>query len=236
MRGNGQYGYYNIDICLCIDKTGSMQPIIDTVRSNALNLYRDIVGALENNAENPKHVGRLRVRVIWFGDYIADGKNAMLGSQFLTLPEDEDKFRGYVMGVRADGGGDIPEDGLEALAFAMRSPWCKDGFKRRHIIALFTDAHPHPLGYSKSSKYYPQSMPTDFGALTAMWGDDANPGEMDSNAKRLLLFAPDTPRDSYWNKIAEYWDSVVMRPAEGDRGLQEVSYEAMLDTIVHSVN
>ena len=73
MSSNGQFGY-NIDICLCIDKTGSMSPIINTVKDNALNLYRDIRNSLE---EKGKHVNRLRVKVIWFGDYKAD-KEPML--------------------------------------------------------------------------------------------------------------------------------------------------------------
>ena len=61
MDFNGQFGDYNIDICLVIDKTGSMKPIINTVKQNALNLYSDITNSLERKQ---KHVGRLRVRVI----------------------------------------------------------------------------------------------------------------------------------------------------------------------------
>ncbi len=228
---SGQFGSYNIDICLCIDKTGSMSPIIDTVKKNALNLYSDISRSLE--AEG-KHVGRMRIRVIWFGDYLADKKDAMYVSPFLTMPDEKEKFHTFVESIHANGGGDEPEDGLEALAFAMRSDWCKDGWKRRHIIALFTDAPAHILGHGKAAENYPKKgMPADFGELSDMWGGPENAGEMDYQAKRLLLFAPNI---SFWNTISTNWDSVVIRTAKESTGLQDISYQVMLDTIVNSVS
>lgn len=230
MMNNGQFGDYNIDICLCIDKTGSMDPIIDTVRKNALNLYPDIRRSLEAKG---KHVGRLRIRVIWFGDYAADGDDAMLLSEFMTMPDEDTQFRDIVNDVEAYGGGDEPEDGLEALAFAIRSKWCEDGWRRRHVIALFTDASAHPLGFGKKAKNYPKTgMPADFGELSAMWGDEDEPGEMDYQAKRLLLFAPEK---SFWKTIASCWENTVIRTAKEATGLQELSYQAMLDTIANSI-
>lgn len=230
MNYRGQFGEYNIDICLCIDKTGSMEPIINTVKTNALNLYSDIRDALEAKG---KHVGRLRIRVIWFGDYAADGKQAMLLSEFLTMPDQMQELQDMVKGITAYGGGDTPEDGLEALAFAIRSPWCRDGMRRRHIIALFTDAPAHDLGYCKSAPYYPrEGMPETFGMLSEMWGDQDQPGEMEHSAKRLLLFAP---KITYWDTIQAGWENAVIRTAKEKTGLQDISYQVMLDTIVNSV-
>lgn len=230
MSGNGQFGEYNIDICLCIDKTGSMSPIIDTVKRNALNLYRDVKDSLEAKG---KHVSRLRVRVIWFGDYKAD-KEPMILSPFLTLPDNMDQFENFVKRIEAEGGGDEPEDGLEALAYAMRSDWCEDGWRKRHIIALFTDASAHELGFGKEEATYPKTgMPKDFGELSEMWGDEDDPGEMDYQAKRLLLFAPDI---SFWHTISNCWENTVIRTAKEATGLSDVSYQVMLDTIVNSVS
>ena len=229
MNGNGQYGEYNIDICLCIDKTGSMSPVIDTVKNNALNLYSDIRNSLE---EKGKHVNRLRVRVIWFGDYLADAEPVIL-SPFVTLPENMEQFKGFVNNVSAAGGGDEPEDALEALAYAIRSDWCEDGWRRRHIVALFTDASAHELGFGKDAPAYPkEGMPGDFGELSEMWGDEDNPGEMDFSAKRLLLFAPDV---TFWHTISNCWENTVIRTVKGATGLSDVTYQAMLDTITHSV-
>ena len=229
MEYNGQYGTYNIDICLCIDKTGSMGPIISTVKTNALNLYKDIIASLD---EKNKHVNRLRIRVIWFGDYLAD-KNPMMLSPFMTLPDEMEKFENIVNGVDAFGGGDEPEDALEALAFALRSDWCNDGVNRRHIVAIFTDATAHELGYGKESEKYPKTdMPKDFKELSQMWGDEDDPGEMDYRAKRILLFAPDT---SFWHTIKQCWENAVIRPAEKGNGLDDITYKAMLNTIASSV-
>ncbi len=220
---------YNVDICLCIDKTGSMGPIIDTVRQNALNLYRDVLDSLENHG---KHVGQFRVRVIWFGDYGAD-ETPILLTDFLKMPEQLSQYESFVNSVKPEGGGDVPEDGLEALAYSIRSDWVRTGWRKRHIIALFTDAPAHDLGFGKSSPLYPKSgMPENFGELSAMWGNKDYPGEMDNSAKRLLLFAPD---DSYWKNIKLYWNNVVMTPVSLAAGLQDVGYQTMIDAIVNSV-
>lgn len=231
MEHNGQFGDYNIDVCLCIDKTGSMSPIIDTVKNNALNLYSDILKSLE---KEKKYVNRFRIRVIWFGDYLADGDQAMLVSPFLTMPDELEKLRSYITCITAHGGGDTPEDGLEALSYAIRSDWCNDGWKRRHIIAIFTDAPAHEMGFSKVAPSYPKTgMPTSFGELYRMWGLSAqNPGEMEYSAKRLLLFTPDT---SFWHTMKEHWTKTIMRTAREKTGLEDISYQVMLDTIVNSV-
>lgn len=229
MNNYGQIGGYNVDVCLCIDKTGSMSPIINTVKRNALNLYDDITSALR---EKGKYISKFRVRVIWFGDYLAD-KEPMLISDFLTLPDDLDQFQKLVNGIKADGGGDEPEDGLEALAYAIRSEWCETGYGKRHIIALFTDAPAHELGFGrKASTYPPSGMPKDFGELSAMWGDEEDPGEMDYRSKRLLLFTPDV---TFWHTISQNWENTVMRPAAAATGLKDVTYQAMLNTISNSI-
>lgn len=225
----GQYGSYNVDICMVIDKTGSMSPILDTVKKNILNLHKDIRTEMESKG---KHINRLRIRVIAFGDYKADDR-PMIATSFLTMPDEEATLQRIVNGLEAWGGGDDPEDGLEALAFAIRSDWCKDSGKKRHIIALFTDAEPHELGACRSAKSYPKSgMPADFGELTEMWGDKDFPGEMDFHSKRLLLFAP---RTTYWEKISSQWENSVIRDVESDSGLKDVTYQVMMNTIYGSI-
>ena len=228
MSEYGQFSY-DVDLCLVIDKTGSMSPIIDTVKTNALNLYHDITRSLE---EKGKHIRSFRVRVIWFGDYKAD-KVPIIVSPFLNLPEDNDKFNSFVKDVKAEGGGDSPEDGLEALAYAIRSDWCDESVKKRHIVALFTDAPAHELGFGKTEPTYPREyMPGNFGELSAMWGDEDDPGEMDFHAKRLLLFAPD---EGAWHSIANGWEQTVMRTVKGDTGLSDVTYQTMLNAISNSI-
>jgi hypothetical protein len=55
---------YAVDIVFCIDVTGSMTPIIDQVKANALRFYDDVQSNLTAKSKN---VDQLRVRVIALG-------------------------------------------------------------------------------------------------------------------------------------------------------------------------
>ncbi|HEV2918547.1 MAG TPA: VWA domain-containing protein, partial [Actinomycetota bacterium] len=50
---------YAVDICFCIDVTGSMTPILDRVKDNALGFYDDVQ---KNLTDKGKNVDELRVR------------------------------------------------------------------------------------------------------------------------------------------------------------------------------
>ena len=93
----------------CIDCTGSMDNIIDMVKNNALNFYNDVTETME---KKNKHITQLRVRVVAFRDYLADGDRAMLVTDFFKLPEQAVDFETCVRSLKAEGGGDDPEDGL----------------------------------------------------------------------------------------------------------------------------
>lgn len=219
---------YAVDICLVIDKTASMEPLIDTVKENALRLHTDIAAAMK---AKDKELSDLRIRVLCYGDYKEDGASAFYGCDFLKMPEQNELLKQCVNSIKAEGGGDIPEDGLEALAFAIRSNWVQCEGKRRHIICVFTDASCHDLGFGKDVPGYPEDAPRDFDELTRMWGHGQYRGEMDQSAKRLLLFAPD---ESYWKKIRRGWNNCVLRIPQ-ELGLQDVTYSEMLNTIANSI-
>ena len=61
---------YNVDIVFCIDVTGSMGGILDTVKANALKFYPDLQKALE---EKDKNVENLRIKVVAYRDFYCDG-------------------------------------------------------------------------------------------------------------------------------------------------------------------
>ena len=220
---------YNVDICMCIDATGSMGPLLDLVKSNALSFYGDLKARM---AAKDKHVDELRVRVIAFRDYLADGKDAMLLSDFFALPEQAAEFEALVRGIQPRGGGDDPEDSLEALGYAIKSKWTKGGDKRRHVIVLWTDDVPHDLGFGRSAPNYPAKMAKDFGELTEWWGAAGQGGVMNANDKRLLIYAPNK---GYWNDIMGVWDNTLLFPSEAGKGLEETTYSAILDAIAHSI-
>lgn len=221
---------YTVDMVFCIDATGSMEDlsgkqtkIINLVKQNALNFYTDLNEVMTAKG---KDVRQLRVRIVAFRDYLADGANAMLETDFFLLPQQAREFEACVNSISANGGGDVPEDGLEALAYAIKSQWTNETAKKRHIIVVWTDADTHNLGYGKKSKYYPNGMPQDISELNDWWD------ELNMNAKRLILFAP---ADGYWDYISRNWNNVVHFPSVAGNGLAEKSYGEILSAIANSV-
>jgi len=220
---------YSVDMVFCIDATGSMGNVIDMVKNNALHFYNDVKNAM---AAKSKTIDTLRVRIVAFRDYIADGNEAMLATDFFTLPAQAAEFEACVRSIEAFGGGDDPEDGLEALGYAIKSKWNPEGMKKRQVIVVWTDAETHPLGYAKAEPNYPEKMAKTFDELTAWWGDIQNNGFIDQRAKRMLLFAPNGP---YWSTISDTWDNVIHFPSEAGRGLGEFDYNQIIDSISNTI-
>jgi von Willebrand factor type A domain len=218
---------YAVDIVFCIDVTGSMTPIIDQVKANALRFYDDVQSNLTTKGKN---VDQLRVRVIGFRDFVADGAAALDESPFFTLPDDRADFSAFVNGLVAEGGGDAPESGLEAVALAIDSPWTTTGDRRRQVIVVWTDQPAQLLNPSVLPPDIATRVPSDFSALTDAWEDEQ--GRMGSSSKRLILFAPDGPG---WSDISGVWENVVHHPSQAGGGLSEVDYGTIIDSIGNSV-
>jgi hypothetical protein len=218
---------YAVDLVFCIDVTGSMDPILDTVKSNALGFYDDVQA---NLTAKGKHVAQLRVRVVAFRDFVADGEAAVEESPFFVLPDERSRFSEFVGGLTAEGGGDAPESGLEAVALAINSPWTRTGDRRRQVIVVWTDQPAHPLDASVVPADLRSRIPADFSALTDAWEDEQ--GVMGSSSKRLILFAPDGPG---WSDISAVWENVVHNPSVAGGGLSDVDYGTIIDSIGNSV-
>lgn len=218
---------YTVDIVMCIDATGSMQPIIDKVKDNALKFYEDLNQVME---EKGKAIDTLRVRIIAFRDYYYDGDESMITSDFFELPDQKTQFKNFVDQITADGGGDEPETGLEAIALAIKSPWNKTGDKKRQIVVVWTDASAHPLEKEASAKpaNYPEDIPGNFDDLTDLWDGQY----MNRAAKRLIVYAPDAYA---WTDIANHWENTIQYPSKAGEGLNEVDYQTILDAIASSV-
>lgn len=221
---------YNVDIVLCIDATGSMGPVINDVKSNALKFYEDLES---NMTSKGKVINQLKVKAIAFRDYYADGVNAMKSSgKFFLLPSEKVGFSNFINSIHADGGGDEPENGLEAVALAIMSPdWSKDGDKRRQIIVVWTDASAHSLEKGKTYKPtgYPTDMPDNLDELTDLWEGQKH---MSSSGKRLIMYAP----DSYpWTNIANDWNNTIHFASQAGHGLSDVEYNAIIDAIANSI-
>jgi hypothetical protein len=218
---------YAVDIVFCIDVTGSMTPILDAVKANALGFYDDVQ---TNLTAKGKNVTQLRVRVVAFRDFAADGDAALEESPFYPLPDERAAFSEFVNGLIPQGGGDHPESGLEAVAVAINSPWTNIGDRRRQVIVVWTDQPANPLDPSVVPADLASRVPADFSALTDAWEDEQ--GVMASNSKRLILFAPDGPG---WSDISAVWENVVHHPSQAGGGLSEVDYGTIIDSIGNSV-
>jgi hypothetical protein len=218
---------YAVDIVFCVDVTGSMTPILDQVKANALRFYSDVQS---NLTAKGKTIDELRVRVVAFRDIVADGEAALQESPFFELPADETGFSNFVNGLFAEGGGDAPESGLEAVALAMTSPWTTRGDRRRQVIVVWTDQPAHPLNASALSPAFTDRVPADFSTLTDLWEDPQGP--LGSSSKRLILFAPDGPG---WSDISGVWENVVHNPSQAGGGLSDIDYGTIIDSIGNSV-
>ena len=158
----------------------------------------------------------------------------MLVTDFFVLPQEAGKLEISVKSLYPIGGGDVPEDGLEALAYAIRSDWnYQPGAKARHIIVLWTDAEPHDLGTGRGASLYPRGMASSVNDLTLWWGNSLNPGYMQNqSAKRLILFAPG---GGMWEFISSAWDNAIHLPSKAGDGLQDVDYETILSCIANTI-
>src|SRR5947208_2611442 len=125
---------YSVDLVLCIDATGSMGHLINKVKESALCFYEDLSTKMQGKG---KTIDFLRLKMIAFRDYYVDGQKSVMESRFFALPDEKLEFAGFIHSVTAEGGGDEPETGLEALALAIRSDWSRKGDKKRQIVVVW---------------------------------------------------------------------------------------------------
>ncbi|MES4889321.1 vWA domain-containing protein [Streptomyces sp. NPDC096012] len=227
-QGNLQYA---VDIVLCVDATGSMFPVLDNVKSSALQFHDRLNDVM---AKKGKAISQLRLKVIAFRDFGDDASTAIQQTGFLRLPQESRDFEEFVRGIDASGGGDIPESGLEALALAIDSPWEQGLDRRRHVIVMFTDAPAHPLGAHASVPGYPASVPGSLDELFERWGyARSQTAVMEQSAKRLVLFAPD--QAPWSDPIAEEWDLTLHFASKAGEGLEEFEMDEIIETIANSL-
>jgi hypothetical protein len=203
---------YAVDIVFCIDVTGSMTPIIDKVKANALRFYDDVQANLTAKGKN---VDQLRVRVLAFRDFEADGASALQESPFFELPSQQGGFSEFVNGPHRRGWG-------------RRARVGSRGGVARHQLAVDDDRRPpsagdrgvdRPAGAAPRPVGAPADLtsrvPRDFSALTDLWENEQGP--MGSSSKRLILFAPTGPAGATSPACGRTWCTTRPRPAAASR-------------------
>ncbi len=215
---------FHVDIVICLDVTGAMQPIACEIQDHAPEFCARF---REGLAETGRAADALRVRLIFFRDYACDSV-PMEETGFFALPDQAEDFLASVSAVHPCGGGDEPECALEALALAMRSDWTREGTRRRHIILMLTDASAVPLGdpFRTSSPSYPKDMPASLAELYGMWEDMPS-----KNSARLVLFAP----EAYpWTDLMD-WNNVWACFCQPGGGLGELDFDMITQVLVSAV-
>lgn len=226
MNNNNPATQRNVDIVFCIDGTGSMANCIDKLKEHALTFQSKFSQyLLTNNTE----ITSLRVKLITFRDYGFDS-DAMVISDFYELPNEEEAFRLALNEIDAHGGDDNPENGLEALYYAMKSDFYT-GRKDRQIIVLFTDAEALPLLERKGSKSYPADMVDETGFQT-MWACGDQSCKLRNNLKRLVIFAP---AGTKYEELSNNFEQAYFTAVEGDNGLEDINFDEIIKIIAASV-
>ena len=241
---------YRVDLVMCIDGTGSMHGMIETIKNTAKEFYMTFIEAMQKN-DPPKQVkdDGLRVRVIVFRDFADSSSTPLEKSPFYNLqdPVASESFCKFVDDIHEEGGGDIPENALEAIATALQSEWQPEGGRfRRQAIILFTDTLTYDLSNPKrrAASSYPSGMPRNLEELASIWenGDQELAPYYSPKNGRLIVFAPphtglgnDSPeeRTIEWEKFNS-WERVWVVPVKPNGGCDEVEMQQALDVLVGS--
>ncbi|MBR5062884.1 MAG: hypothetical protein IKX24_12200 [Prevotella sp.] len=181
----------SVDVVMCIDVTGSMSGIINTVKRNAISFYDLFKQSCD---EEEIQLADLNAQVIAFRDKNED-RSWLQTSSTYSLPEQRSEFDSFVNGLYANGGGDTPESGLEALQAAFsKTDWSVDDGYHRQVIILWTDA-PYLIGsYSNIS----------LSTLETQWNSMPS-------GRRLILFAPYGSNDyngASWGNL-DGWTNLI---------------------------
>lgn len=220
----------NIDIVFCIDGTGSMVPCIESVKANARRFHLEFVSAMTDLGSE---IDSMRIKVIVFRDYHDDGDQAMVQSPFFELPTDMADFENFLADISANGGGDGPENGLEALYYAMRSDFTTAA-KDRQVIVLFSDADALALKQRAGEAGYPADMVDEEG-LSQMWNCVTQDSDLKlrERNKRLVIFAP--PETKY-QAILSKLNRSIFEPVNMSDGLGEIDFKDIINIIAASAS
>jgi len=117
-----------VDIAFVVDATGSMGDEIDQLR--------DVLFSIHRRLQNASPQAHLRFGMIVYRD-----RGDAVPLQVVRFTADVDSFEVALSQVRAQGGGDGPEDLQSALVAALDSlDWNADGIRNAFVVA---DAPPH---------------------------------------------------------------------------------------------
>ena len=151
-----------VDIVFVLDVTESMQPYIDAVKQNVIAFAQD----LQANSRD------YRLGLVTFEDYVVSAYPDCNCAYRDSFTSDVKQFSDWVGGLHAGGGGDIPEDQLDALAYAAKFPFRPEA---EGIIIIITDAPCHKRGDGpdrSGDQAYRDHHPDPNADVTSLTGSD----------------------------------------------------------------
>ena len=219
---------YDIDIVVCVSLSKSMATHLDGVKEIVLRLVREIpIAIIKSNVQREV---RQRARVVTFGD-LGVNPEALQATDFFDVSPsaDQSKFNEFLSIMSASGNSSQRQSALEALSVSVRSDWTHEGDRQRHIIVMFTDSGAHKLEsrVGEVPSAFRDQVPASLDELTDRWhGNQAV--RLKKSARRLLIFGP----DAYpWNVICDAWGQTVLLPSPAGKGLEEVEFQTMVNTV-----
>lgn len=202
---------FKADVVMCIDWTGSMEGLLNTIKENALSFYPDMK---EKCLSYGKEITSMRISVIGFGD-LSDSL-PYEQSPFFNMPDQEEEFRNFVLQMKMTNGGDRDEIGYDALGLAMSSDWLT-GEDVHQVIVLWTDAPSHPLSPSVPG-------PRSLDEMKDLWYT-----KMNQEGKRLILFSP----GETWSPLTGMLDKSVRHDVSS--GFSDEDYEEIIRALSESI-
>ena len=170
----------------------------------------------------------LREKFVFFGDFATEGEDAIIETEFYESTRRAEFLANLDREDIKMSGGDLPENGFEALYTAMKSDWRPVYRKRdigvRHIIVLITDAYPLELRERDGAfGYEANAYPADQLRLREIWEEAGSPISgisMSKEHKRLVVYAPDGCDNSRhsWENVRDWEKTISMGLAAGGCG------------------
>lgn len=175
-----------IELCFCVDTTG----LGFVLKSDTAEIMAGVIKKLVQDSGEELD---FRVRFLSFRDYETEKTQAMTMTPFFDPYTEGKEMAEAFQALPVGGGGDLDENGLEALYIAMKGPWGDEDYQRpMRVIILITDANAVELLKRKGCEGYPEDM-VDFDGLVKYWNED-------THSRRLILLAPS---NTYYEQLAE---------------------------------
>lgn len=247
----------DVDIVFVVDATNTMCPTWEMLKASVMFLGEHIKERVE--ASYMGKIGNLRIKIVWFKDFLYCGDAAYGESVFFGIPSEKERLKDYIVNVNLSSSGPKEGSALEALTMAMRSDFTQGGTFRRHIIILFTDAPARPFEEyeklrSQAVKHgckpalYPDNMPRNLREFMDIWnggadpegknlfGLEESPTKLDMTGRRLILLAPNTYP---WTEMEYEMNNLVRMDVDLGRGCrngfcEKVNIEDLISIIEFS--